>query len=80
MLATGDQTHGIVTGLPEAVTRTCPARVAPVLGFTLVDDSDGSLELQIPDNPIVLAWHGDMLAITQAHHGASSGNRRRCSI
>lgn len=66
-------TQGFVTGLPEAATRACLARIAPVFGFTTVDGSGGLLELQIPGNPFTLAWHGDLAVIARSGHPASAG-------
>jgi hypothetical protein len=74
VFASGDHAHGIVTGLSETATRACLASVAPALGFTMADGAEGALELQIPGNPVALAWHGDLLVVTQAGHPSSSGN------
>jgi hypothetical protein len=78
MLGAGTDTHtwptqGFVTGLPEAATRACLTRIAPMFGFTMVEGSGGLLELQIPGNPLTLAWRGDLAVITRIGHPASAG-------
>ena len=44
-----------------------------MFGFTTVDRSGGLLELQIPGNPLALAWHGDLAVIARIGHPASTG-------
>lgn len=74
VVTSGDSWQAMVTGMPEAATRACLAKVAPVLGFAISDRTGGDYELQIQNNPVKLAWQEKMLVITQIGHPQTAGD------
>jgi hypothetical protein len=73
VVTSGDSWQAMVTGVPEAATRACLAKVAPVLGFAISDRPGDGYELQIPNNPVKLAWEDKTLVVTQSGHPRTTG-------
>jgi hypothetical protein len=73
VIAAGEHWEGFVTGLPEQPTRACIAKLAPAFGATTHDMTDG-FRIDIPDNPVLLAWHGNTVTITQVGQTPRGGD------
>jgi hypothetical protein len=73
VVAAGEHWEAFVTGLPEQPTRACIAKLAPLLGASTRDMTDG-FRIDIPDNPILLVWHGTTVTITQVGQTPRGGD------